>query len=67
MEITDERFGDKIFSGTLSSILAEMQDLKPELFTEDDAAPSDDLDITPIDNPLTKRAYNVSRISPTVF
>ena len=63
LEITDENFGDKVFRGTYDSIMAEMQELKPELFDET-VAPVENADITPFDNTLAKRGYNVSQISP---
>lgn len=35
LQVTDERFGDEVFSGTAESIYNQMKALKPELFAND--------------------------------
>ena len=41
LQVEDERFGDRVFSGTAQAIYEEMIALKPELFVDGKLIPAD--------------------------
>lgn len=55
LQVTDERFGDKVFTGTAESIYNQMKAEKPELF-------ANETEISVEESSLEKRQGSVSDI-----
>jgi hypothetical protein len=55
MQVTDDRFGDKVFTGTVDAVYAQMKAEKPELFADEMPVDAGALSIS-----LAKRQSSVS-------
>jgi hypothetical protein len=55
MQVTDDRFGDKVFTGTVDTVYAQMRAEKPELFADETPVNAEALSIS-----LAKRQSSVS-------
>jgi hypothetical protein len=55
MQVTYDPFGDKVFTGTIDTVYAQMKEEKPELFADETLVDADALSIS-----LAKRQSSVS-------
>jgi hypothetical protein len=55
MQVTDDRFGNKVFTGTVDTVYAQMKAEKPELFADETPVDAEALSIS-----LAKRQSSVS-------
>lgn len=57
LQITDPRFGDRVFNGTVEAVYAQMKAEKPELFVDEKPF---DMETLPRSPSLSKRQGTVS-------